>query len=126
MPRADCHLPESAKSLPTSATLRMFSSRSSGAKPRFLFRPVLRSGVTVQVGSVVRQQCSNLVYYETIQFRAGLHIRQYCSDLTCFPTTWTVQICSVCRQHNSDLTKDKANFSDLFQDQTSPSVISNN
>ena len=33
--------PESAKSFPTSATLRMFSVLSSSEKPRFLFSPVL-------------------------------------------------------------------------------------
>ena len=32
--------PESANNFPTSATLRIFSSRSSGANPRFLFKPV--------------------------------------------------------------------------------------
>ena len=32
--------PESANNFPTSATLRIFSSRSSGAKPKFLFKPV--------------------------------------------------------------------------------------
>ena len=33
--------PESANNRPTSATLRMFSSLSSGENPRFLFNPVL-------------------------------------------------------------------------------------
>ena len=32
-------MPPSAKSLATSEIRRMFSSRSSGVKPRFLFRP---------------------------------------------------------------------------------------
>ena len=32
-------IPASANSLATSEILRMFSSRSSGLKPRFLFRP---------------------------------------------------------------------------------------
>ena len=32
--------PESANNRPTSATLRMFSSLSSGENPRFLFNPV--------------------------------------------------------------------------------------
>ena len=32
--------PESANNFPTSATLRIFSSRSSGANPKFLFKPV--------------------------------------------------------------------------------------
>ena len=33
--------PESANNFPTSATLLIFSSLSSGANPRFLFNPVL-------------------------------------------------------------------------------------
>lgn len=37
-------MPASANSLATSLILRMFSSRSSGVNPRFLFKPVAGEG----------------------------------------------------------------------------------
>lgn len=37
-------MPASANSLATSLILRMFSSRSSGVNPRFLFKPVVGEG----------------------------------------------------------------------------------